>query len=52
MNYKFIRINLDKNIDVFVLISKLQNHIIESTKESTKNTVINDVLNELLKKNY
>ena len=31
---KFIRINLDaKNYDIFVEISKIQNHIIESTNQ-------------------
>ena len=34
LNCKFIKINTEKeNLDVFVEISKIQNHIMESTKE-------------------
>ena len=46
LKFEFIRINLDnENFDVFVKISKIQNHFIESTKKN----VIDDALNELIK---
>ena len=49
LNCKFIRINPDKeNFNVFVEISKIQNHITESTKKLTKTTVIDDVSSGLL----
>ena len=35
--FRFIRTNPDaENYDIFVKISKIQNHIIESTKKITK----------------
>ena len=51
----FIRINLAKeNFNVFAEISKIQNHIIKSTKKKltknlTKKKVIDDISHELLK---
>ena len=50
----FIRINpVKENFNVFIEISKVQNHIIESTekltKKLTKKKVIDDISNELLK---
>ena len=41
LNCKFIRSNQDKeNFNVIVEVSKIQNHIIESTKKLTKKTVM------------
>ena len=49
MDCKFIRINCDQqNFDIFVEISKIQNHIVGPNKELTKKGVINDISNKLL----
>ena len=49
MDCKFIRINCDQqNFDIFVEISKIQNHIVRPNKELTKKSVINDISNKLL----
>ena len=50
LDCEFIRINLDKeNFNGFVEISRIQNHIIESTEELTKKTVIDDISNKFLR---
>ena len=49
LNCKFIRINPNKeNFDIFVEISKIQNHIKKSIKELRKETVTDDI-SKLLK---
>ena len=49
LNCKIIRINPDKeNFNFFVEISKIQNHITESTKKLIKKTIIDDASSELL----
>ena len=50
VNAKLLNSQLNKeNFNVFVEISKIQNHIIESTKKLIKKTVIDDVSSEFTK---